>query len=75
MDNIKALRIFFAASNAAFELQQNIHEIMGVTYINPMHQLHMIAQQEVNKETPDFNKVDFILKQMEDLADKNSKKK
>ena len=67
---IKQLRIFFRTSNAAFNLVNAINEAFGrpVTQ-NEMQELHKLALEEVEKETPDLSKIDKLLLKMENIAE------
>ena len=72
-NKIKALKQFFAISVAVFEMQHNISKALG--YLgrkSHMYALHLNAQEELNKESPDLKKIDKFLAMMEKVAKDNS---
>jgi hypothetical protein len=75
-DALKAFRIFFAVSDAAFICVENVMKALGQ---NPtpshMHILHSLAKNEIDKENPDMEKIDYLLKAMELEAEKNKNNK
>jgi len=69
MEKIKALRQFFAISVAAFEMQHSMSKAFGYLGTKSyMHLLHLIAQEEINKENPSLEKMDIFLAMMEEVA-------
>lgn len=74
MDNkIDTLRKFFTISVAAFEMQHTISTAFGFKgHKSNMHMLHLKAKKEIEKEQPNFNKIDALLEMMEDCADLNN---
>ena len=71
-DKINTLRKFFIISVAAFEMQHMIGAEFGLkAHKSYMHNLHLIAKEEIEKDVPDLNKIDTLLAMMEDLADDN----
>lgn len=63
---IKQLRIFFRVSNIAFETVMAMGRAFGGNpVISPMHKLHQLALEEIEKEIPDLEKIDFLLSEME----------
>lgn len=74
--NISQLRTFFRVSNAAFEFQNSIQlAFSGHIAPSKMHQLHRLALEEIEKESPDLSKIDNLLEEMESLAELNSQPK
>lgn len=72
-EKIKKLKQFFAVTVAAFEMQHSISKAFG--YLGGesyMHQLHLSAKEEVNKEKPNFSKIYLLLEMMEEEAENNA---
>lgn len=76
--SIETLRTFFTVSCAAFDMQRTILKAFNPDRINfapsSMESLHRIALTEVMKDIPNIEYVDYLLNQMELLAEHNSKK-
>lgn len=73
---ISQLRTFFRVSNAAFNFTNAIQSAFnGIVTPNKMQQLHELALEEIEKETPDLSKIDNLLAEMENLANVNSQPK
>jgi hypothetical protein len=71
-DRLDHLRMFFKITIAAFDMQDAIISAVGQTpQPNKMKFLHVMALDELNKETPDLATVDALLEQMELLAEQN----
>lgn len=71
---IKSLRIFFAVSDAAFTCVEAISKAAGIEVkYSHMHELHKKAKEEIEKENPDLEKIDYLLKAMELEAEKKKK--
>jgi len=71
---IKVLKQFFTISVAAFEMQHTICKAFDCLVTkSDMHLLHLIAQEEINKEKPSLEKMDEFLAMMEETAKDNSK--
>ncbi len=69
---IAGLRRFFTISVAAFEMQHTIMKAFGKEVQESfMHQMHLIAKEEINKENPDMNRINTLLEIMQNFADKN----
>lgn len=67
---IKHLRAFFRASNIVFETVMAAGRTFGqATVISPMHKLHQLALEEVEKEMPDLEKIDFLFSEMKKEAE------
>ena len=70
---ISQLRTFFRVSNAAFDFTSAIQSAFnGIVSPNKMHQLHKLALEEIEKESPDLSKIDNLVAEMENLAELNS---
>lgn len=70
--NIDTLRKFFAISIAVFDFRQSLLEIMGCKKTESyMHQLHLEAKKELDKQEPDMNKINLLLEMMENCANNN----
>lgn len=74
MDNekaIKALRKVFAVSVATFDMQRTTSMAFGG---NPersnLHKLHLAAKRELEKETPDMEKIDEYIELMQKEVEK-----
>jgi hypothetical protein len=75
-EKIKLLKLFFTISVAAFELQYTISVATGYKgHKSHLHNLHLMAKEEIEKENPDLDKIDFLLGLMEIEAKNNSKNK
>ncbi|MFV0390789.1 MAG: hypothetical protein ACK5KP_02720 [Paludibacteraceae bacterium] len=74
---IQQLRTFFRVSNAAFDCVIAMSKALGNTgvVITPMHKLHQLALEEIEKGKPDLAMIDSLLEQMELLAKENSEPK
>tara|TARA_R110002096_G_C14018656_1_gene669804 strand:- start:62 stop:325 length:264 start_codon:yes stop_codon:yes gene_type:complete len=71
---IKTLKKFFAISVAAFEMQNSVSKAFGYLGTKSyMHLLHLNAQEEINKEKPNLEKINKFLAMMESAAKDNSK--
>ena len=69
---ISQLRTFFRVSNAAFDFANAIQSsVNGIIAPNKMQQLHKLALMEIEKENPDFSKIDNLLSEMQSLAELN----
>jgi hypothetical protein len=70
-DVLKALRIFFAISDAAFTCVETVAKALGQ---NPtpsyIRILHGLAKDEIDKENPDMKKMEYLIKAMEIEAKK-----
>ena len=67
---IKHLRIFFRTSTAAFNFINSLNEAFGRTVTqNEMQELHKLALEEIEKETPDLSKIDKLLLEIETIAE------
>lgn len=69
LEKIKALKQFFDISVAAFEMQHSICKAFG--YLGGksyMHLLHLSAQEEINKEVPNLEKIYNFLAIMEEQS-------
>ena len=77
MENkIHHLRTFFRVSNAAFDCVMAMGAAFGGrSIVSPMHQLHKLALEEIEKENPDLSIIDKYLEQMELLAEANGQPK
>lgn len=76
MENIQkkidVLRKFFTISVAAFEMQYTISVAFGYNgHKSYMHHLHLMAKDEIDKEFPNLNKIEILLKTMERCANNN----
>lgn len=70
---IYTLRTAFRISTAAFDFANAVQSAFnGVIIPNKMHQLHKIALEEIEKESPDFIKIDGLLAEMERLAESHT---
>lgn len=70
MKNIEHLRVFFRISNASFEFVRKFNNAFGEeTRLSEMEDLHKIALEEIEKDTPDHTKVLKLLERMEALAE------
>ena len=70
---IKTLRIFFRISNAGFNFINAIQlAFPNHIYPHKMQQLHKIALEEIEKENPDLSKMDYLLAEMQSLAELNN---
>jgi hypothetical protein len=75
-DKIKALRIFFRISNAAFECYNSIMcELSGYIAPTKMQQLHKMALSEIEKENPDLTIIDKLLAEMAKIVEINKNQK
>lgn len=73
---IKILKTFFNISVVAFEMQHTISKAFGYLGTKScMHFLHLNAQEEINKEKPNLEKMDKFLAMMEELAKDNNEPK
>jgi len=71
---ISQLQTFFRVSNAAFDFTSAIQSAFnGIVSPNKMQQLHKLALEEIEKESPDLSKIDNLLAEMENLAELNSR--
>jgi hypothetical protein len=69
---ISQLRTFFRVSNATFDFANDIQSsVNGIIAPNKMQQLHKLALMEIEKENPDFSKIDNLLSEMQSLAELN----
>lgn len=69
---ISQLRTFFRVSNATFDFVNAIQSsVNGIIAPNKMQQLHKLALMEIEKENPDFSKIDNLLSEMQSLAELN----
>jgi hypothetical protein len=69
---ISQLRTFFRVSNATFDFANAIQSsVNGIIAPNKMQQLHKLALMEIEKENPDFSKIDNLLSEMQSLAELN----
>lgn len=72
---INQLRIFFNFSVACFDFQRAVSNIFKTpNKLSEMYELHLKAKSELDKENPDLQVVESLLIDMENLAEKNSKK-
>ena len=70
---IETLRTVFRISTAAFVFAHKVAEATGKYMVTqPMETLHWLALEELEKENPDMQKVDYLLAQMEELATQNA---
>jgi hypothetical protein len=66
---IKALRLVFTTSCAAFELQDTVIATTGGRPVpSVMKSLHRMAREEIMGENPDMEKIDLLLERMEQEA-------
>lgn len=71
-DKLDSLRMFFKITIAAFDMHDAVIRAVGQTpSINKMRLLHVMALDELGKETPDISMIDGLLHQMELLAEQN----
>lgn len=74
MKDIETLRKFFRVSNAVFTFSDAVVSALGGTPVmNEMRALHSLALNEVEKDSPDMDLISILLKEMEQLAEKNAK--
>jgi hypothetical protein len=66
---IDTLRKFFTISVAAFEMQHTVRIAFGYKgHKSYMHNLHLLAKEELEKDNPDMNTIDKYLAIMEGSA-------
>jgi len=71
-NNIKILKRFFTISVAAFEMQHTVSIAFGYKGDKSyMHNLHITALEEINKENPNQKVMDNLLLMIENHANKN----
>lgn len=74
MKDIETLRKFFRISNAAFTFSDAVVSAFGgIPITNKMRALHSLALNEVEKDCPDMDLISILLKEMEQMAEKNAK--
>lgn len=69
----KTLKQFFTVSVAAFEMQRTVIIALGGKYhMSNMHSLHLEAQEEMDQDNPDMERIESLLERMEYLAKSNN---
>tara|TARA_R110002049_G_scaffold191355_1_gene360294 strand:- start:727 stop:1023 length:297 start_codon:yes stop_codon:yes gene_type:complete len=72
--NIKTLRIFFNVTVAAFEMQHSVLLAIGQPSVkSEVFLLNLRAQEEINKENPDLEKVDKIIETLVSITETTNK--
>jgi hypothetical protein len=73
-DKIKSLRIFFAISNAVFICMETVEKVYGrISIPSHMHVLYNLAKDEIDKENPDMEKMDYLIMAIQLEAEKYKK--
>jgi len=77
MNKVNTLRKFFNVSTAAFEFARVVSDNFAQkqSAITIMNALHISAKHELDKDNPDLQVIDSLLRRMEELAEENGKNK
>ena len=74
-DRIEILRKFFRISNTGINCATSIQAALtGRVIDTPIYHLHRMALTEVEKDNPNLEIIDYLLMQMELLAEENTQK-
>lgn len=67
--DIRGLKTFFTISTSAFNFVKQFSEAIGVAYVQTeMHELHIAALEELNKEEPSKEVMIELLDKMQELT-------
>lgn len=71
---IDSLRKLFTISVEVFEMQHSVSKaFLYKGQKSYMHNLYLIAKEEIDKDKPDLNKIEILLAMIEDCVKENSK--